>query len=283
LRGAFFKPALHILSAGAVLALSCAIFNPSPALGADPSSDTARGAEKVRSLYEEGKEHYARGEFGRAIACFTEAYSRSNDAGLLFNIAQAHRKHGDCQDAARFYRSYLAERPTAADRARVERWIDEMDACVGAARSSQTATQAESRVKDATLVSTASAGPSSDIERKRGAVRENIASMSPNHEPGSSTWVPWALVGAGAVGVGAGLVVFETTARALAECRPRCSPDRISELRTRVAVAYTLMGIGGAATAIGLVLGLFTGASDPTVSLGWIAPAAPGLVAGGHF
>jgi hypothetical protein len=265
--------------------LTHAICDLPAAFGDGLSTERAAIAEKARSIYKAGIEHYNRREYLEAIACFKEAYSLSNDGGLLFNIAQTERKNGDCRDAARDYRAYLMAKPSAADRDRVERRIAEMDACAGALPHSVTSSQTDSILMVPASLTTADQ-PSSSNHRGAGSIAqsERVALDRPVDEEERSTWVPWVLMGAGtAVGGVAGVAVFGTTARALSDCRPRCSPDQISALRTRVGVAYGLMGIGGATAAVGLIFGVVEWTRDPPVSIGWVAPDAPGLLARGRF
>jgi tetratricopeptide (TPR) repeat protein len=82
--------------------------------------------------YEASKRFYAVNEFEKAIAELKLAYTMSPDPNYLFNIAQAMRKKGDCVGAIDFYNKYLREAPNAPNRAKVEGWISELDACAKA-------------------------------------------------------------------------------------------------------------------------------------------------------
>jgi tetratricopeptide (TPR) repeat protein len=70
---------------------------------------------RARKLAERGRELHERGDYARAIAAFKEAYVLAPSPGLLFNLAQAYRLQGNCDDAAAMYRRYIAASPPWAD------------------------------------------------------------------------------------------------------------------------------------------------------------------------
>jgi tetratricopeptide (TPR) repeat protein len=70
---------------------------------------------KARKLAERGRELHQRGDYTRAIAAFKEAYVLAPSPGLLFNLAQAYRLQGNCDDAALMYRRYIAAAPPWRD------------------------------------------------------------------------------------------------------------------------------------------------------------------------
>ena len=85
--------------------------------------------ERARVLYDKGNTHFDLAEYDAAIAAFKEAYSISRRPGLLYNIAQAYRKQGNCVQALEFYRNYLRLEPDAKNRGAVDKRIAEMQAC----------------------------------------------------------------------------------------------------------------------------------------------------------
>jgi tetratricopeptide (TPR) repeat protein len=74
--------------------------------------------------------YYRDGDYVQAIARFREAYARQKRPDLLYNIAQAYRKIGDCPSALDHYQRYLVAEPTAYNRTRIEERIYEMEQCV---------------------------------------------------------------------------------------------------------------------------------------------------------
>jgi tetratricopeptide (TPR) repeat protein len=83
---------------------------------------------EAKAHYELGMTAYGLGHFDRAIEAFTQAYRFDPAPILLFNIAQAHRKKGDRDQAIVYYRRYLDAAPGAEDREQVQQRIRELEA-----------------------------------------------------------------------------------------------------------------------------------------------------------
>ena len=71
---------------------------------------------KARALAVQGRAFHDTGDYGNAIIAFKEAYVMAPSAGLLFNLAQAYRLAGNCDDAALMYRRYIATGPSVEGR-----------------------------------------------------------------------------------------------------------------------------------------------------------------------
>src|SRR5262245_32026750 len=86
------------------------------------SADGVTGAvpTKARTLAERGRAFHDAGDYANAIAAFTQAYVIAPSPALLFNLAQAYRLRGDCEDAALMYRRYLNTNPSPEGRALAE-------------------------------------------------------------------------------------------------------------------------------------------------------------------
>jgi tetratricopeptide (TPR) repeat protein len=110
-----------VLLAVAVLAAA-----PMPAHAGEPVP------EKARKLAERGRELHQRGDYARAILAFKEAYVLAPSTGLLFNLAQAYRLQGSCDDAALMYRRYIAAVPASAkeERALAEAHLATVTRCM---------------------------------------------------------------------------------------------------------------------------------------------------------
>ncbi|HSQ62059.1 MAG TPA: PEGA domain-containing protein [Polyangiaceae bacterium] len=72
--------------------------------------------KRAEAIFNVGAQAYAQGEFKGAIEAFEEAYRISQRPGLLFSIAQAHRKQfyamhdpADLRAATEHYRAYVAK------------------------------------------------------------------------------------------------------------------------------------------------------------------------------
>jgi tetratricopeptide (TPR) repeat protein len=92
-----------------ILAMVAVAASAPPAEAGDPVPPRAR------KLAARGRELHERGDYTRAIAAFKEAYVLAPSPGLLFNIAQAYRLQGNCDDAALMYRRYIATTPRLGD------------------------------------------------------------------------------------------------------------------------------------------------------------------------
>ena len=67
---------------------------------------------RARTLAERGRAAHDARDYAGAIAAFTEAYAIAPAPALLFNLAQAYRLAGRCDDASLMYRRFLASSPS---------------------------------------------------------------------------------------------------------------------------------------------------------------------------
>jgi tetratricopeptide (TPR) repeat protein len=88
--------------------------------------------QEAKARYTTGQSHYNLNEFQEALQDFKEAYRLFPDPVFLFNVAQCERQLGNLDEAIKFYRSYLRNKPRAPNRQEVERRIDEMQAAIDA-------------------------------------------------------------------------------------------------------------------------------------------------------
>lgn len=94
-------------------------------------ADTQRGPipQKARDLAERGRALHDAGDYVNAIAAFREAYVLAPSPGLLFNLAQAYRLAGQCDDAAWMYRRFLDTNPTTSQRSLAETHLQAVEKC----------------------------------------------------------------------------------------------------------------------------------------------------------
>jgi tetratricopeptide (TPR) repeat protein len=85
--------------------------------------------EKARELAEKGRVYHDAGDYTKAVAAFKEAYVLAPSPALLFNIAQAYRLAGNCDDAAWMYRRYLDTSPDSEHRALAEQHLSSVEKC----------------------------------------------------------------------------------------------------------------------------------------------------------
>jgi tetratricopeptide (TPR) repeat protein len=96
---------------------------------ADERLPAERIPQKARELADQGRAFHDAGEYMKAVAAFKEAYVLAPSPGLLFNIAQAYRLAGDCDDAAWMYRRFLDTNPAEGSRALAEQHLSAVEKC----------------------------------------------------------------------------------------------------------------------------------------------------------
>jgi hypothetical protein len=84
---------------------------------------------KARQLAAKGRAAHTAGDYTTAVEAFKEAYVLAPSAGLLFNIAQAYRLAGNCDDAAWMYRRFLDTNPTDDERSLAENQLAAVKKC----------------------------------------------------------------------------------------------------------------------------------------------------------
>jgi tetratricopeptide (TPR) repeat protein len=80
----------------------------------------------AKARYMSGQSHYNLNEFAEALQDFKEAYRLRPDPAFLFNIAQCERQLGNLEEAIKFYRSYLRNKPDAGNKREIEKKIEEL-------------------------------------------------------------------------------------------------------------------------------------------------------------
>jgi tetratricopeptide (TPR) repeat protein len=113
-----------------VAALCTALLALAPRAG--HAEDTLRPDQvphKARQLADRGRRFHQAGDYARAIAAFQEAYVLAPSPGLLFNLAQAYRLAGDCDDAAWMYHRYLDTNPASERRTLAENHLATVERC----------------------------------------------------------------------------------------------------------------------------------------------------------
>jgi len=99
-----------------------------PVAGAEVSAEPVPA--KARTLSDRGRAFHDAADYASAITAFTLAYAMAPRPALLFNLAQAYRLQGNCDDAALMYRRYLATAPSPQGRALAEAHLAGVERCV---------------------------------------------------------------------------------------------------------------------------------------------------------
>ncbi|HEV7559138.1 MAG TPA: tetratricopeptide repeat protein, partial [Kofleriaceae bacterium] len=71
-------------------------------------------------LYTEGQKAYDDKRYDDALAAWEKAYELSHLPGLVFNLAQAYRLHGDCDKAVETYQKFIDLDPKSKQRTAAE-------------------------------------------------------------------------------------------------------------------------------------------------------------------
>jgi tetratricopeptide (TPR) repeat protein len=222
---------------------------------------------RARKLAERGRELHQRGDYARAIAAFKEAYVLAPSPGLLFNLAQAYRLQGNCDDAALMYRRYIAAVPPSSD----ERALAEAHLATVVRCSQQ---RAGALPPDATLASIPTppaAGP--DLLFDDRAAPAPTPAAGGHGELMRRVGIGTTLGGAVALGLAAyyGVQAHNASAdveRLYAEGASWKTILPVHQRGERAETAATWLGIGGGVTAAAGVTLLY---------LGWRAEHAPSL------
>jgi tetratricopeptide (TPR) repeat protein len=147
------------------------------------------GTDPAREHYERGLAKYNLAEFDAAIVEFKQSYEISKAPRLLFNIAQAYRLKKDYESALYFYSTYLRADPNPPNLSDVNEKIDEMQRAVD-----------EQRRKAAASAGTTTTTATTDGKTAAGSDRRAA------RRPMLIAGIALAAVGAGALGVGGGML-----------------------------------------------------------------------------
>ena len=104
---------MNVRSSSVVVACALLLSVASPAAA---QVQPATNRKKALELYDRGKIQYDLGRWDQAIELWMQAYETFDAPEFLFNIAQAYRHKGDCEQGPFFYRRYLSTKPNAPNR-----------------------------------------------------------------------------------------------------------------------------------------------------------------------
>ena len=110
----------------AAILLATLLAGSGAARAADPNAD------KARAHFQQGDTYFKLDKYANALQEFEQAYLAKQDASFLYNIAQCHRLMGNRVEAIRFYKRYVTDAPTAANRPVAEKHIRDLEAARGA-------------------------------------------------------------------------------------------------------------------------------------------------------
>ncbi|MDQ3366779.1 MAG: hypothetical protein M3680_15245 [Myxococcota bacterium] len=227
--------------------------------------------QKARKLAEHGREMHEKGEYARAIVAFKEAYVMAPSPALLFNLAQAYRLQGNCDDAALMYRRYLAADPSPEARELAGGHLQSVERCV-AKRS----LDLQSDDSAAYLAVPPPPGPEHIIV----ADRREVDAPAPSHLK-ANIGLGVAIGGVAALGVAAyfGMRSYsasQAVEEAYASGAKWNEIEDIAERGERSERAATIFGIGGGLAAVGGVTLFLLGRRDERATPLAVRPSARG-------
>jgi len=247
-----------------------------PSVHAQPDEDQA-SKQHARYLIKKAMGEYDVGHFERAAQLLEEAYGEYPYAEALFNLGQAHRQLKHFERALFYYRSYLRNRPDAANGDLVRSLIAEIEGLV----------QKQKAVEDRPPP-----GMSPPAESNTEPVGASKRAVPTNAEPerlDDSHWYQdttgWVIVAAGMVAVaGAGVLQTQALAQhddAKAALSPVDAARLQEDAKSKQRLALIATGVGAAALVTGAVVLAVHGKKTP-VQLS-LAPDQAMLVVGGRF
>jgi len=176
-------------------------------------------AEQARAHFQQGDTFFKLDKYAQALQEFEQAYLAKQDPSFLYNIAQCHRLMGNRVEAIRFYKRYLNDAPSAANRPVAEKHIRDLES----ARDAEEMTGAHPVPPPAS--SPPASGPASAMPAPQQATPPPVALQAPpppasetmltapppssaDEHPFYTRW--WFWTGVGAVVVGGLLLVLLT-------------------------------------------------------------------------
>jgi tetratricopeptide (TPR) repeat protein len=197
----------------------------SPAAGTGDAS-IADGAAQTASLetdaaaaelFWRGNDAFSNGRFAEASDMYTRAYELSPEPALLFNLAECHRRLGQCEAARDAYARYRAAEPNPPESVRSWSWQEGECAVKAPAApalaapaalagvSSPPSTQSADVAPTATSASSLGASASGLSSGLGGAPGPGVVDVARDDTPTADQWtlrqiVAWSLIGTGAFG-----------------------------------------------------------------------------------
>lgn len=96
-------------------------------------SPSPEALERAKAASDRGRSAHERGQYDRAVDAYQQAYVLAPSPGILFNLAQAYRLKGDCDNAVLMYRGYLGTHPVLQLRQVAEAHLATVEQCASSA------------------------------------------------------------------------------------------------------------------------------------------------------
>jgi tetratricopeptide (TPR) repeat protein len=193
--------------------------------------------------YNEGQAAYDAKRYDDAIAAWDKSYALSHLPALIYNLAQAHRLRGDCQEAVDAYKRFVELDPSSPQRASAQSFVRDLEPC-----PSMAAVEPAPAPPPAPTAAPIPAPPSRRVAPAHGNRGERVLGI--------------VLVGAGAIATGIG-AYYGSESQTLENqvrqaCTPSCPWDSVrskdQQGHSDAQLQYGLYAAGGASIVTGAVL-----------------------------
>ncbi|MFO0596959.1 MAG: tetratricopeptide repeat protein [Myxococcaceae bacterium] len=188
------------------------------------STDEKKAEAEAKSIALEGKKAFDTGDFATAISRYEAAYKIKPAPGLLFNLAQSHRKLAHFDDAISYFRRYLETNPPETQAKAVEGLIGQVEDERRVALEKEKAAVEQAEREAAEKKAREEQLQRIELESKKLQVTEAEArklqlehalattKVEPPPEPVTTKWWFWTGLGVIAAGAATGIAVGVATA-----------------------------------------------------------------------
>lgn len=186
-----------------------------PAAPAAAATATANPAAKpaaqrpLRELVESAGQHFDKGEFDEAIREYYAAYERKKIPQLIFNIAQAHRRAGQHQEALSAFERFLKEDPKSPLAPEAEANATAMRAKIDAEKATAERAAAE-RLAEQRAAEAEALAKAREAERKKAEATLLLLTQQKKTPVYKKAWFWVVIGGVVAAGVATGVAVALT-------------------------------------------------------------------------
>jgi len=235
------------------LGLCAALLSGTAPLGAQSDDENAR------RHFESGAAYLQQSDYENALREFQAAYALSKRPPLLLNIANVYERMGKLQEAVDALSKYLEEDPKSPERTTHETRIANLKKRIEAMpRPSATASSAAPPVSSAPPPAPVATAPPAPLPPAP------APASAPNRTP---AFIAFGVGGAAAIGaVVTGLVAKGKYDDADKSCKPGCTDDTVSSIKSMALVSDILSGVAIAGVGVGAILLFTSGGSQEAAS-----------------
>lgn len=227
------------------LGLCTALLSGSFPLGAQSDDENAR------RHFESGAAYLQQSDYENALREFQAAYGLSKRPPLLLNIAIVYERMGKLQEAVDTLTKYLEEDPKSPERTTLETRIANLKKRIEATPKPAPAPPPA-----------ASAAPTPPPAPTAAPVAQPPPALPPSEPNRAPAFISFGIGGAAAVGaVVTGLIAKGKYDDADEKCKPSCSDDTVSSIKTMALVTDVLSGVAVVGVGVGAILLLTSGGS----------------------